>query len=100
MKLFFANANFQLSANEIRQEFERFGTVHEFSLITDRFTGYSRGYGFVIMNKSEALAAIAGLDDQWLNGRRFHVAEWAPRTERSVIDQSQKENRKEAKNEY
>jgi RNA recognition motif-containing protein len=69
---------------DLRAAFEAHGTVSSASVILDKYTGKSRGFGFVEMpNREEALAAIAALNDQELKGRTLRVNEAQPREDRS-----------------
>jgi RNA recognition motif-containing protein len=62
--------------DQLRQAFEGFGEVSTVKVITDRDSGQPRGFAFVEMSaKSEAIAAIAGLNGQELNGRALNVNE-------------------------
>ena len=64
MKIFIGNLDYQVSEDELRQEFEVFGDVASVSIVTDRDSGRPRGFAFVEMaNKSEAKTAIDGLND-------------------------------------
>jgi RNA recognition motif-containing protein len=68
---------------DLRAAFEAHGTVSSASVILDKFTGKSRGFGFVEMpNREEALAAIAALNDSELKGRTLRVNEAQPRENR------------------
>lgn len=68
---------------DLRAAFEAHGTVTSASVILDKFTGKSRGFGFVEMpNREEALAAIAALNDKPMNGRTLRVNEAQPREDR------------------
>ena len=61
-------------------EFEDFGEVTSVKIITDKYTGQSRGIGFIEMtNKKEALAAISDLNDKELKGRALKVNEAQPK---------------------
>ena len=63
--------------------FGQFGTVESSQVLTDRDTGRSKGFGFVeMLSKSEAEAAIAGLNGKELRGRTLTVNEARPRAER------------------
>jgi len=67
----------------LRQAFEAFGQVTSVKIITDKFTGDSRGFGFVEMpNPQEAKAAISELDGKDLKGRTLKVNEARPREDR------------------
>jgi cold-inducible RNA-binding protein len=66
----------------LRQEFEAFGQVTSVNIIKDRYSGESRGFGFVEMStKSEAQAAINGLNGTSLGERTLSVSEARPRAE-------------------
>jgi len=68
---------------DLRGAFEAFGQVESVAVIKDKFTGESRGFGFVEMpSKEEAAKAIEGLNGSELNGRTINVNEARPRTER------------------
>src|SRR5262249_51970102 len=83
-KLYVGNLTFQISSAELEQLFFEFGTVESAQVIQDRDTGRSKGFGFVEMgSEAEAQAAIQGLHDQEINGRRLTVNEARPREPRS-----------------
>ncbi|HUV35543.1 MAG TPA: RNA-binding protein, partial [Patescibacteria group bacterium] len=68
--------------DELRQAFEAFGNVDSVDLIKDRYTGESKGFGFVEMtDRAEAQKAIEGLNGKDLNGRTITVNEARPRGE-------------------
>lgn len=79
-KLFVGGLSWDTDDAGLRAAFERFGTVVEAKVITDRDTGRSRGFGFVEL-ADEALArkAIEDLDGSDLNGRRIAVNQARPR---------------------
>lgn len=82
-KIFVGNFSFSTTEADLRQWFEPFGAVDSASVVTDRDTGRSRGFGFVEMqNNSEADAAIAALNGQDSGGRPLTVNEARPKTER------------------
>ena len=82
-KLYVGNLTFQISSADLEQLFSEFGTVESAQVIQDRDTGRSKGFGFVEMGSpAEAQAAIQGLHDQELNGRRLTVNEAKPREPR------------------
>jgi cold-inducible RNA-binding protein len=84
MNIYIGNLSFDTTEDQVRQAFEGFGEVSTVNIITDRHSGESRGFGFVEMSaKSEAIAAISGLNGQELNGRALNVNEARPRTEKS-----------------
>jgi RNA recognition motif-containing protein len=83
MKIFVGNFSFSMTEAELRSLFQPFGTVDSVSLVTDRDTGRSRGFGFVEMaNKDEAAKAIAALNGQDSGGRPLTVNEARPKVER------------------
>ncbi len=82
MNIYVGNLSFNATEDDIRQAFEAYGQVSTASIVKDKFTGQSRGFGFVEMaNDTEAQAAIAGLNGKELQGRTLTVNEARPRTE-------------------
>ena len=83
MKLYVGNLAFQTSSEELQTLFAQAGTVESVSLIEDRETGRSRGFGFVEMStKEEGAAAIAQFNGKDLGGRALNVNEAKPREDR------------------
>jgi len=83
MNLFVGNLSYETNDQSLRDAFEAYGAVSSATVITDRETGRSRGFGFVEMNDDgEARAAIEGLNDTDLNGRALNVNEARPRESR------------------
>src|SRR5881227_3220582 len=83
MKLYVGNLSFDTSSNEIQTLFAQAGTVESVSLIEDRETGRSRGFGFVEMQtKEEGAAAIEQFNGKDLGGRALKVNEAKPRENR------------------
>ncbi len=83
-KIFVGNFSFSTAESDLRQWFEPHGSVESVTVVTDRDTGRSRGFGFVEMaNNSEADAAIAALNGSDAGGRPLTVNEARPKTERS-----------------
>jgi RNA recognition motif-containing protein len=83
MNLYVGNLAYTVTESDLRTAFEAFGTVDRASVITDRDSGRSKGFGFVEMpNNSEADAAIKALNDTALNGRNIKVNEARPRENR------------------
>ena len=69
-----------MKEEELKAIFEEFGQVESVKIITDRYSGRSKGYGFVEMpSDDEALAAIEALNDRELNGRNIVVKKANPR---------------------
>lgn len=82
MKIYVGNLPREVTEEELRQEFEAFGKVESVSIIKDRYSGQSRGFGFVEMaTKEEGQAAINGLKGKSLKGRELDVSEARPRPE-------------------
>lgn len=80
MNIYVGNLPREATEDDLREAFEAFGQVTSAKIITDKFTGDSRGFGFVEMpNSSEAQAAISGLDGKDLKGRTLRVNEARPR---------------------
>lgn len=83
MNLYVSNLSYNMTDNELRESFERYGLVSHARIILDRETGRSRGFAFVEMpNDEEARAAINGLNNVELAGRPLKVVEARPREER------------------
>lgn len=84
MNIFVSKLNFKTREDDLRQAFEEFGEVTSASIILDKETGRSRGFGFVEMpNDDEARAAIEALNDAEFDGRTIVVKEAEPREKRS-----------------
>ena len=82
MNIFIGNLSRQVTDADLREAFEAYGAVASANVIKDKFTGESRGFGFVEMAaQAEAQAAIAALNGKDLKGRALNVAEAKPRTE-------------------
>jgi RNA recognition motif-containing protein len=83
MNIYIGNLDYGVTEADLRETFGEFGEVSSSSVITDKFTGRSKGFGFVEMpNSSEASQAISSLNDSDLNGRTIKVNEAKPREER------------------
>lgn len=81
-KVYVGNLSFNATEQQVRDLFSEYGTVDSVSWITDRDTGRFRGFAFVEMENSAALAAIQALDGAELDGRALKVNEARPREER------------------
>jgi cold-inducible RNA-binding protein len=82
--IFVGNLDFNTSEEELRQLFESHGQVDRVSIMTDRDTGRSRGFGFVEMaNSEEGDKAIAALNGSQVGGRTLNVNEARPKPERT-----------------
>ncbi|MEX2595674.1 MAG: RNA-binding protein [Salibacteraceae bacterium] len=85
MKIFVAKLDYGVDSDELQTLFEGYGSVSSCSVITDRDTGRSKGFGFVEMDdKDEAMAAIQNLDGTDLHGRALVVKEAEERKKRSA----------------
>jgi cold-inducible RNA-binding protein len=83
MKLYVGNLSFQTSSQELGDIFGEFGTVESATVVEDRETGRSRGFGFVEMSsQEEGEKAIAELNGQEVGGRQIKVNEAKPREDR------------------
>jgi RNA recognition motif-containing protein len=79
-KLYVGNVSFHTTDDQLATLFAEYGTVGRASVVTDRDTGRSRGFGFVEMsNGQEAQAAVSGLDGQMVDGRALTVNIARPR---------------------
>jgi RNA recognition motif-containing protein len=84
MNIYVGNLANTLTDGDLRQAFEAFGQVASINIIKDKFSGESRGFGFVEMpDKAQAEAAIKNLNGQDLKGRNLNVNEARPRPEGS-----------------
>ena len=82
-KLYVGNLAFQTTSEQLQTMFAQAGTVESVSLIEDRETGRSRGFGFVEMStKEEGAAAIQQFNGKDLDGRALKVNEAKPREDR------------------
>jgi RNA recognition motif-containing protein len=83
MNIYVGNLSRDVSEVELKEAFQAFGEVQSCNIIKDKFTGESRGFGFVEMpNKEEADKAIADMNGKDLKGRNLTVNEARPRTDR------------------
>ena len=82
MRIYVGNLVNEVSGDDLRSEFSAYGEVASADVITDRYTGQSRGFGFVEMRDSDsAQKAIRELDGRDMKGRQIKVNEARPRTE-------------------
>ena len=80
VKLYVGNLAFSTTEQDLQAEFAQHGQVNSTSIITDRETGNSRGFGFVELETSEsAAAAITALNGKEVGGRALNVNEARPR---------------------
>ena len=80
MNLYVGNLSFSTTDDQLRGMFEQYGNVVSAKVITDKYSGRSRGFGFVEMStSSEGEAAISGLNGKSLDGREISVSEAKPK---------------------
>ena len=79
MKIFVGNLSFEATDEMLAQEFSAFGEVVSASVVTDRVSGRSRGFGFVEMSDADAETAIAEMNGKEMMGRALTVNESKPR---------------------
>jgi len=84
MKIYVGNLSYNVTEEDLRQALEAFGPVNSASIIKDKTTGQSKGFGFVEMEaEADGKAAIEGLNGKELKGRAIVVNEARPRPEGS-----------------
>ena len=82
MKLYVGNLSYDLKEEDLRQQFSEYGAVESVTIITDRDSGRPKGFAFVEMpTKSEAEAAISGLNGKMIDERTIVVNEARPKTD-------------------
>ena len=82
MKIYVGNLSYEVTEEDLRLALEQFGQVESATIITDKQSGQSKGFGFVEMAaKAEGQSAIDGLNGKELKGRTLKVNEARPRTE-------------------
>ncbi|MBV5274138.1 MAG: RNA-binding protein [Lamprocystis purpurea] len=83
MNIYVGNLAYSVTQDDLRDAFAAYGDISSVNLITDKFTGDSKGFGFVEMpNNAEADAAIKALNETPLKGRNIKVNQAKPRGER------------------
>jgi len=81
-KVYVGNLSFQTTESDISNTFAQYGTVESVQIITDRDTGRSKGFGFVLMDDAGADKAIAELNGSQVDGRALTVNEAKPMVKR------------------
>jgi RNA recognition motif-containing protein len=82
MNIYIGNLSYDVTEAELRQAFEDFGAITSIHIVKDKFSGQSKGFGFVEMaSATDAQAAIIGLNGKELKGRALNVNEARPRPE-------------------
>jgi len=83
MNIYVGNLSFDVSEENLRQVFEPFGQVSSITIIKDKYSGQSRGFGFVEMpDRAQAQAALENLNGKEVSGRQLSVNEARPRNDR------------------
>lgn len=83
MNIYVGNLSLELTEDDLREAFENYGEVTSAKVITDKFSGMSRGFGFVEMpNNAEADKAIKGLNGQELKGNELKISEARPKQDK------------------
>ena len=83
MKIYVGNMSYEVQEDDLRQAFSEFGQVDSVTIIIDKYSGRSKGFGFVEMSSKEAgQAAIEGLNGKDLKGRALNVNEARPQEKR------------------
>ena len=87
MNIYVGNLSYGVSDDQLREVFEAYGTVSSAKVISDKYSGRSKGFGFVEMDDdTEAKSAIEDLDGAEIDGRAVKVNEARPREERPRRD--------------
>jgi RNA recognition motif-containing protein len=80
MKIYVGNMPYSVTEEDLKQAFEAFGQVESVTIIKDKMSGQSKGFGFVEMGSADqAQAAISGMNGKDLKGRKLNVNEARPR---------------------
>jgi RNA recognition motif-containing protein len=83
MNIYVGNLSYEVTEDELRDEFAAFGEVSSVTIMRDKFSGQSRGFGFVEMpTLSEGQAALTGLNGKLLSNRELRVSGARERTDR------------------
>ncbi len=87
MKLYVGNLPFSVTLEALKEAFSKFGDIEEAVIITDKFSGRSKGFGFVTFSDDEAgKKAVAEMNEKDLEGRPLKVSEAKPMEERPKRD--------------
>ncbi|MBN1200057.1 MAG: RNA-binding protein [Bacteroidales bacterium] len=85
MNIYVGNLSYKISKEDLKQLFEEYGEVSSVSLISDKYTGQSKGFGFVVMeNKDDAERAIQELNGREVDHREMKVNEARPKPDNFV----------------
>jgi len=92
MNLYIGNLDYTIKEDQLKSLFEEFGEVTTVKIITDKFTGRSKGFGFVEMSDNNAgSAAISALNGKSINNRDMTVSEARPKTENDNYSNNRRE---------
>ena len=84
MNIYVGNLSYDVNEEDLQKAFSEFGEVVSVKIIKDQYNGRSKGFGFIEMpDKTEANAAIEGLDSKEFKGRSIKVNQAKPRSDRS-----------------
>ena len=92
-KIYVGNLSFRTTEEELAALFEQVGSVESVSIITDRETGRSKGFGFVSMNDDDAEKAIAAFNGKDFGGRALTVNEARPMVKKEFTGRPSRPNR-------
>ena len=92
-KIYVGNLSFSTTEEEITSLFEEMGAVETVSIITDRDTGRSKGFGFVSMNDEDADKAIEAMNGKEVGGRALTVNEARPMVKKDFTSRAGRNNR-------
>ena len=82
MKIYVGNLSYEVTEEDLQLAFEQFGQIESATIIKDKYSGQSKGFGFVeIASQAKGQAAIDGLNGKELKGRTLNVNEAQPRTQ-------------------
>jgi len=82
MNIYVGNLSYEATEEDLKQAFGAFGQVESVNIIKDRYSGESKGFGFVEMSaRAEAQSAIEDLNGKEMNGRMLKVSEARPRSD-------------------
>ena len=83
MNIYVGNLSYSITEDELKVAFAEFGEVANVTIITDKYSGQSKGFGFIEMPvQAEAEEAIKSLNDSPIQGRNMRVNQARPRNER------------------
>lgn len=91
MKLYIGNLPFSITKEDLQKEFSKFGNIEDITIITDKFSGKSKGFGFITFSDDEdGKKAIAEMNEKEFQGRNLKVSEAKPMEERPRRDSNQR----------